>query len=356
MLQGLSHGGETIYQSATPSTELLVGTIKGIVRVERGASGWSVKEITLAGSHVHALLFEPESRLWFAGISHGGIYASLDGGHSWEKRDAGVTENDLYSLARAKVNGKVRLFAGTEPAHLFISDDLGLTWSEKPALRKMDMSAWTFPGPPHIAHLKHITFDPDDSRVLYAGIEQGGLYRSTDGGGSFVEIPGMYIDIHRLVINPRNKQRMYVTGGEGLWTSTDGGAKWNNVAGLDSEVGVYSDQLVFKPSDPDFMIIAAGKKNPGDWHKEHTTLTRISRSRDGGHTWETLRGGLEDHMRDSVEAMFLEESGGTVQIFAATSGGRVLWSENAGDSWSVAVDGLAPTSKGPHYRAVMAAA
>ncbi len=53
-------------------------------------------------------------------------------------------------------------------------------------------------------------------------------------------------------------------------------------------------------------------------------------------------------MRDSVEAMCQEETGGTVQVFAATSGGRVLWSENAGDSWSVAVDGLAPTSKGPH--------
>ncbi len=61
-------------------------------------------------------------------------------------------------------------------------------------------------------------------------------------------------------------------------------------------------------------------------------------------------------MRDSVEAMCQEETGGTVQVFAATSGGRVLWSENAGDSWSVAVDGLAPTSKGPHYRALMESA
>ena len=32
-------------------------------------------------------------------------------------------------------------------------------------------------------------------------IEQGGLYKSTDGGDSFAEIPGMYNDVHRLVTN-----------------------------------------------------------------------------------------------------------------------------------------------------------
>ena len=41
------------------------------------------------------------------------------------------------------------------------------------------------------------------------------------------------------------------------------------------------------------MIISAGKKNPGDWRNDRTTLTRISRSRDGGHTWETLRAILD---------------------------------------------------------------
>jgi serine/threonine protein kinase len=45
-------------------------------------------------------------------------------------RDVGITEPDIYSLSTVMVNGRPRLFAGTEPAHLFISDDLGLTWSD----------------------------------------------------------------------------------------------------------------------------------------------------------------------------------------------------------------------------------
>jgi photosystem II stability/assembly factor-like uncharacterized protein len=166
----------------------------------------------------------------------------------------------------------------------------------------------------------------------------------------------MYADIHRCMINPLKPERMYVTGGEGLWVSTDAGKRWQNVFGRGSEPGSYPDQLVYKPSDPDFMLVSAGKKSPGDWRNEHTALTRISRSRDGGFTWEVLRGGLEDHMQPSIEAMTLEETGRIVHLFAATTAGTVLWSENGGDTWSMIVEGLAPISKGPHYRPLVTAA
>ena len=42
-------------------------------------------------------------------------------------------------------------------------------------------STWSFPAPPHIAHTKFITFDPKDSRTIYACIEQGALLKSIDG-------------------------------------------------------------------------------------------------------------------------------------------------------------------------------
>ncbi len=37
--------------------------------------------------------------------------------------------------------------------------------------------------------------------------------------------------------------------------SIDAGKRWHNVFGRGSEVGSYPDQLVFKPSNPDFMIM-----------------------------------------------------------------------------------------------------
>ncbi|MCH7471685.1 hypothetical protein IIA79_01845, partial [bacterium] len=50
-----------------------------------------------------------------------------------------------------------------------------------------------------------------------------------------------------------------MTGGAGLWITTDAGDTWSNALSTDSEQGGYPDQLVFKPSDPRFMIIAAGQ-------------------------------------------------------------------------------------------------
>jgi photosystem II stability/assembly factor-like uncharacterized protein len=351
MTLSLSHGGgETIRAGTTLSAAILVGTLDGVVRLEHVGGVWSVTHRSLQGQHVHALVREPGSGVWFAGISKGGIQASLDDGQTWKRRAAGLTQQDIYSLSVAMVDGRARVFAGTEPPHLFVSDDLGLTWAEKPALRRVDTSKWSFPAPPHIAHLKHINFAPDNPSTIFASIEVGGLYRSTDAGESFVQVPGLYEDVHRTIISPRDPRRMYVTGGMGLWLSSDAGATWTNIFSRGSEYGGYPDQLVFKPSDPDYMIVSAGQKSPGSWRTE-TSRSRFSRSRDGGVTWELLRNGLQDLMPHSVEAMTLEEAAnGVTQIFAGTTGGDILWSTDAGETWSTIIQGLAPISKGGHYR------
>ena len=143
MAIGLSHGGSTLYSSPSPSQEVLVGTREGVVTIEREASGseWRVKHRALTDRHISAIIKEPESGLTFAGAFHGSVHASADDGKTWEPRNNGLTETDVYSLAARRVNGRVRLFAGTEPAHLFTSDDLGLHWSEVPSLRSVPQRA-----------------------------------------------------------------------------------------------------------------------------------------------------------------------------------------------------------------------
>jgi hypothetical protein len=54
-------------------------------------------------------------------------------------------------------------------------------------------------------------------------------------------------------------------------------------------------------------------------------------------------------MERSVEAMCLEESSGDVALFAATTGGDILYSEDSGDSWSTIATDL-PVAKGHHRR------
>jgi len=103
------------------------------------------------------------------------------------------------------------------------------------------------------------------------------------------------------------------------------------------------------------MFIAAGHMSPGKWRENNHSGTRFGRSRDGGRTWEVLGGGLPDRLQGSVEAMFLEEAPGRTTIMAATSTGEVWSSEDLGDTWSIAINGLAPISKGNHYQAMVPA-
>src|SRR6266571_5114646 len=102
----LSHGGATIFTSSSPSADVLVGTREGVITIQRnaGGAGWHVAQRALTDRHIHAIIVEPESGTVFAGAHKGGLFASADGGRTWAERNEGLTENDVYSLASAKVS------------------------------------------------------------------------------------------------------------------------------------------------------------------------------------------------------------------------------------------------------------
>ena len=358
MTIALSHGGSTIYSSSSRSNEVWVGTREGIVVIERDStgSGWNVARCTLTDKHIGAILREPQSGLTFAGAYHGSVHVSADEGRTWESRNKGLTEHDVYSIASVQRNGRPRLYLGTEPAHLFYSDDLGMHWSELPALRSVpSVPSWKFPAPPHLAHAKCLNFDPQDPDTVYVCIEVGGLLKSGDAGQTWQDLHGIYEDVHRLVMHPQKSKQMYVVTGRGLYVTFDGGESFEQWISRPSEVGNYPDGLVLHPRQPELMFIGAAEYGPGSWRKTHFAGARISRSRDGGKTWEVLRNGLPDRLQASIEAMCLEDWGESVSVFAATTAGEVYCSDDAGEHWSRIISGLAPISKGGHYQNLVAA-
>ena len=345
----LSHGGPSIYSSASRSDSVAVGTINGVAFIERNGDGWRVSHRGLEGKHIHAVVVEPTSGTIFAGANHGSIFASADGGHTWEQRDNGLTETDVYSMEATVVNGKARIFAGTEPAHLFASDDLGQTWNELKAMRSVDMSKWGFPAPPHIAHTKHINFHPKDPQTLYVGVEQGGLLKSTDSGETFTVIHGMDDDVHRSVLNPADPDEIFVTTGIGMYYTGDGGANWDQWTDTNHPIGGYPDLLVLHPRNPSLMFVASAEFGPGTWRETGTATSRISKSTDGGRTWTQLKNGINE-VYTAFEAMCIEDWGGdSFSVFAATATGEVWNSDDGGESWHEILSDLAPISKGAHY-------
>ncbi|HUZ77993.1 MAG TPA: sialidase family protein [Chloroflexota bacterium] len=360
----LSTNGVNAHSGDAPPTKLLVATAHGVSTLERSGRGapWSVTSTALAELHPSSLLIDPASGAIYAGIHDGGLYFSGDDGATWQRRAHGLSIEHVFSLRL--LNGPTRaVLAGTEPVSLFKSEDQGQSWTELPAVHQVpNMEKWTFPGPPHIAHTKSVAIDPRDTRRMYLGVEQGGLLKTEDGGASWREIDSYYTpqdmwyrDIHQIALRPSQPDELFMTTGIGFYRSEDAGLTWTHVTGPESRVG-YPDQLVFSPLDDSVVYHSGARRDPMTWRQSGRADATVLRSHDAGRTWEPAGRGLPDQMRHNIEAMGVAGYPGGYMLFIGDTGGNVFASEDEAESWTLIAEGLAPISKGGHYRAFQAAA
>ena len=360
MVVCLSPGGPNVHSSDGPPEELAIATTEGVVFLSRSGKGgvWQEGRRALDDKHIHVLWIEPTRGILFAGTHGDGIYASSDGGRTWDQRNEGLRSLDIYCMESLRVNGRLKLYVGTEPAHLFISTDFGESWQELPAVRDVpDTDRWWFPAPPHIAHVKHIAFDPRDSLKVFVSVEQGALLKSDDGGKTFREVTSyikpddeIYRDIHRILISPSNPDTLYFTGGMGLYHSQDAGETWEHLIPRSYRIG-YPDALLFSPFDEKVMFMAGAKYSPGPpWRQADHTHAAIARSSDGGRTWQILSDGVPEDIHGNIEAMSICSWPTGFGIFAGTTDGEVFASDDQGEHWSSIVQGLAPVSKDGHHK------
>ena len=370
MAIGLSHGGTNVYSATERSHQLWAGTQDGLVLFERDGGKWREAQRVLRGQRISSIIFEHATGTMFAGAFFGSIHASADGGKTWERRDNGMPIHDVYSLASNVVDGKVRVYCGTQPAHIFLSEDLGAHWRELPSMREVPSAEqWSFPAPPHVAHTKFITFDPFDPNAIFACVEQGAFLKSTDLGETWKQLNtiGLYkdknrpvehfYDVHRCLIDPRKRDHIYVTGGAGLYVTHTGGAKWERWTASDWAPDVYPDGFTWNLKNPDMMFVAAAEHNPVTWRKAGPSARaegKIYRSKDCGQTWQRLGGGLPASLKHEFGALCSEEVNGVCAIFGGTTGGEVFCSEDDGESWTLITDKLAPISKKGHERLLAA--
>lgn len=358
MLVAVSPNGGSTYAGEAPPTRLLLATIDGVASLERGdgADIWQRGPVMLGGLHISSILVEPAHGGLFAGVHGDGLYRSLDGGATWELKTAGLTAAHVFTVAAVERDGQVVLYAGTEPVHLYRSTDYGETWEELPALPEMRADYWKFPAPPHEAHTKHIAFHPADPDTFFVSVEQGGLFKTVDGGQSWVELDAYakpedraYKDVHRCLLHPADPDVLYITSGTGFYRSPDGGQSWEHLTDRTYRVA-YPDALLFSPLDDSELFMAGSAGSPGRWQETHHAKAAIMRSRDGGRTFALLSDGLPADWRANVEALSVYRWGDRFALFAATTDGDVYTTEDGGDTWSQIASGLAPISKVGHYR------
>ena len=364
----LSPNGRSESHSDAPALELFVATIRGLRKFERAAinAPWVETMRAIEERHISALLVDDASGLMFAGLhgrgEEGGLLVSRDGGATFELSTNGMVHTHVYTIAAQQRDGKTLLYAGVEPPALYRSDDLGANWHELAGIRDVPgTEKWTFPPPPHIAHVKNLAFHPSNPDIIYAAIEQGAVLKSEDNGQTWRELDSyssdadsFYRDIHRIKIATGNPDHVHLTTGDGVYASDDAGEHWTHQQGRDGRVG-YPDGLFIDPRNESTIYVGGAGDAPETWRVQGGSLAGFIVSHDRGTTWEERMVGLPEPVYGNLEAFAMHSYGDQIAFYTGSATGEVYGSEDAGLTWQLIAEGLPPISKARHYRHFLSA-
>lgn len=322
-----------------PDMQLYISTEDGVFAGTLNGDARDVKPIGLKGLgrvwQIEVDRTNPD-RL-YAATNMGGFYRSDDGGKTWTEKNRGILYKQAWSIAQHPSSGE--LFVGTEPTSVFKSSDGGETWTDCPGVRGLPESIdWTFPGPPHVAHIKGLGLSPHDPQCIYGAVEEGWLIRSTDGGKTWKTIKsGTEFDAHTVVMMGDDKNIVLSTSGTGVYRSEDGGETF--VAANEGLTRRYVSQIVYHPDRPNELFTAASEVPPSRWGRPEGANAKFFRSDDKGRTWKELSGGLPDHIKPAPRSTSGDPSSpGTFLV--GMLDGSVWMTRDAGESFKQIITGL----------------
>ncbi len=310
-----------------PST-LYAGTGSGIFKSLDGASTWV--RLAAGPSDVQAVAMAPLTpSTLFAGTNGEGLFKTTDGGTSWTAV-AGLNIRTFYSIAidpRASgtiyVGGQTLYSSTTDLAK---STDGGATW------KTLD------PGP-QSSYVQIIAISPSSPSTLYVAGYGGtfgalSLRRSTDAGASWLSITDAlppFTQPSLIAVDPRSPLTVYLAAGRALFRSTNGGLTWVPVtSGLTPvDYGSSSDlsALSFDPRSPDVLYVG-------------TVDNGLFRTRDGGATWNRLSRIFSNLTIVSIAT----DPSNPLTIYAAAHPPDIYKSVDGGVSWAEQTTGIPPSA------------
>ncbi len=155
---------------------------------------------------------------------------------------------------------------------------------------------------------------PSDPNTIYVGSGEGlqrpdlsvgdGVYKTTDGGKSWANMgltDGQQIT--GIVVHPRDASKLLVSvlghpygpnDTRGIYRSLDGGNSWGRVLFVDQDTGAAT--IVMDPRNPDVLYAALWQARQGPWENGQWQgpNSALYKSTDFGNSWKKIMNGLPD--------------------------------------------------------------
>src|SRR5918993_644238 len=237
-------------------------TVRGQMAPARSADGpfdklhfRSIGPATMSGRIADIAVFEANPAIYYVATAHGGVWKTINNGTTFQPQ---LQDQGLMSFGDVTVS----------------QSNADLVWAGGGESNNRQSTSWG-----------------------------DGVYKSTDGGKTYSNM-GLRTSrhIHRILIDPRNNDTVYVAatgalwgpGGErGVYKTVDGGRTWKQVLKVDDDTG--ANDLVMDPSDSKVLYASTYQRRrtaccmngggPG---------SGIWKSTDGGDTWTRIKGGVLD--------------------------------------------------------------
>jgi hypothetical protein len=325
---------------------ILVGTRKGafVLTSDGKREQWDISGPHFAGWEIYHVkgspvdpdrLYASQSSGWFGQI----IQRSDDGGKTWHQ--PGTPAGEAMSGPPKSESNKFAYDASDESGKPLTTHQ----WYDG------TQHPWEFK---RVWHLEPSLTDPD---TVYAGVEDAALFRSTDGGQNWKELPGLRghgtgpkwqpgaggMCLHTIILDPHDPQRMFIAiSAAGAFRTDDGGKTWKPInRGLHSqyipdpkaEVGHCVHHVAMNPSRPGVLFM-----------QKHWD---VMRSDNAGDQWVEVSGNLPtdfgfviDVHAHEPETIYVVPIKSDSEHYVHEGKLRVYRSRTGGNEWEPLTKGL----------------
>jgi photosystem II stability/assembly factor-like uncharacterized protein len=174
-----------------------------------------------------------------------------------------------------------------------------------------------------------VTVDPGDADVVYAGLREGGVWRTSDGGRTWGDCALPARGVFSVAVSPADGAVYAGTEPSALFRSDDGGRSWGELTALLELPSRPTWRFPPRPWTSHVRWIAPNPHD-GDLLLVGIELGGLMRSSDRGVSWQDHRPGAQ---RDVHSLAWHRRVEGRAY---EAGGGGAAWSNDGGETWQPA--------------------